>query len=180
MAHVIERAPTGRAKCRGCNARIAAKEQRFGERLPNPFAEDEGGEMTHWFHLTCAAYKRPAPFLETLTTTAETIENRDALEREASLGIAHRRLSRVNTAERASTGRAVCRACQQTLQKDAWRISLVYYEDGRFTASGFIHVGCAKPYLETTEIMPRLKHFTPGLTDADVVEIERELGPKEG
>ena len=174
MAHLIERAPTGRAKCRGCNGRIAGKELRFGERLPNPFAED-GGEMTHWFHLACAAYKRPAPFLETLSTTSETIENRDVLEREASLGIAHRRVSRVNTAERASTGRAVCRACQQTLQKDAWRISLVYYEDGRFTASGFIHVGCAKPYLETTAIMPRLRHFTPGLTDADAAEIQGEL-----
>jgi hypothetical protein len=174
MPHVIERASSGRAKCRGCNERIAAKDLRFGERLPNPFAEDEG-EMTHWFHLACAAFKRPAPFLETLSSTAETIENRDALEKEASLGIAHRRLPRVNTAERASTGRAVCRACQQTLQKDAWRISLVFYEDGRFTAAGFIHVGCAKQYLETTAIVPRLKHFTPGLTDADVAEIEKEL-----
>ena len=174
MAHVIERAAQGRAKCRACGERIAAKLLRFGERLPNPFAED-GGEMTHWFHLPCAAYKRPAPFLETLTTTAETIEDRATLEREAALGVAHRRVSRVNTVERASTGRAVCRACQQTLQKDAWRISLVYYEDGRFTASGFIHLGCAKPYLETTDILPRLKHFTPSLTDTDVAEIQKEL-----
>ena len=30
-------------------------ELRFGERLPNPFAE---GEMTVWFHPLCAAYKR--------------------------------------------------------------------------------------------------------------------------
>ena len=131
--------------------------------------------MTHWFHLACAAYKRPAPFLETLTTTAETIENRETLEREASLGIAHRRVSRVNTAERAATGRAVCRSCQKTLQKGAWRITLVYYEDGRFVPSGFIHVGCARPYLETTDIIGRLKYFTPGLTDADLAEIEDQL-----
>jgi hypothetical protein len=41
--------------------------------------------------------------------------------------------------------------------------------------SGFIHVGCARPYLETTEIIGRLKHFTPGLTEADVSEIQAEL-----
>ena len=34
MAHVIERAPTGRAKCRGCNGRIAAKELRFTDYRP--------------------------------------------------------------------------------------------------------------------------------------------------
>lgn len=175
MPHVIERAATGRAKCRGCQNRIAAGELRFGERLPNPYAEEDAGEMTHWFHLACAAYKRPASFLETLTTTAETIENRDTLEREARLGVAHRRLPRVNTAERAATGRAVCRACQKTLQKAAWRITLVYYEDGRFVPSGFIHLGCARPYLETTEIIGRLQHFTPGLTEADVSEIQAEL-----
>ena len=52
MPHVFEPAPTGRAKCRGCGRAIAKGELRFGERLPNPFAE---GEMTLWFHPLCAA-----------------------------------------------------------------------------------------------------------------------------
>ena len=34
-------------KCRGCGRPIARGELRFGERLPNAFAE---GEMTVWFH----------------------------------------------------------------------------------------------------------------------------------
>ncbi|HYN10055.1 MAG TPA: hypothetical protein VES67_21905 [Vicinamibacterales bacterium] len=174
MPHIIEKAATGRAKCRGCDTRIAAGLLRFGERLPNPYAED-GGEMTHWFHLACAAFKRPAPFLETVPASAE-IEDRETLEREATAGITHRRLARVNTAERSSTGRAVCRSCQTTIAKGAWRITLVYYEDGRFVASGFIHVGCAQPYLETTDIMRRVKYFTPSLTDADLAEIQTELG----
>ena len=63
MAHVIEPASTGRAKCRGCGGKIAASELRFGERLPSPFAE---GETTQWFHLDCGAFKRPEPFLEAL------------------------------------------------------------------------------------------------------------------
>ena len=59
--------------------------------------------------------------------------------------------------------------------KGAWRISLVFYEDGRFVPAGFIHVGCAREYLETTEIMPRVKHFSPSLTDAELAEIQEAL-----
>lgn len=174
MPHTIEVASSGRAKCRGCGQPIARGERRFGERLPNPFA-DEGGEMTHWFHLVCAAYRRPESFLETLSSLAERLDGQADLEREAELGVAHRRVPRVNVAERASSGRATCRACKTLIPKDAWRISLVFYEDGRFNPMGFIHATCAREYFETTEILPRLRHFTPGLTEEDVLEIQRTL-----
>ena len=174
MAHIIERAPTGRSKCRGCDQKIAAGLQRFGERVPNPFAED-GAETTHWFHLMCAAFKRPEPLLETLTATTEPVEAREILEREAKLGVDHRRLPRVNTVERATTGRAACRSCKEPIEKGRWRISLVYYEDGRFVPSGFIHAGCAREYFETTEILPRVKHFSPALSDEELAEIRVEL-----
>lgn len=174
MAHVIEVASTGRAKCRGCGERVAAAELRFGERLPNPFADD-GGEMTHWFHVSCAAFRRPEPFLETVATASAVIPDRDRLEHEARLGVAHRRLPRAGTAERATSGRATCRACRQTIDKGAWRIALVYYEDGRFAPSGFIHVRCARAYLETTEVLPRIQHFSPALSQADLAEIQAEL-----
>ena len=174
MPHIIERAPTGRSKCRGCDQRIGAGLQRFGERLANPFADD-GAEMTHWFHLACAAFKRPEPLLDTLAAATEPIDDRETLDREAKLGVDHRRLPRVNTVERATTGRAACRSCKETIEKGRWRISLVYYEDGRFVPSGFIHVGCAREYLETTEIMPRVKHFSPALTDEELTEIQEAL-----
>ena len=54
MPHVFEEASSGRSKCRGCGVPIAKGELRFGERLPNPFGE---GEVTHWFHPMCAAWK---------------------------------------------------------------------------------------------------------------------------
>jgi hypothetical protein len=178
MPHVIERASSGRAKCRGCGARIAAGEQRFGERLPNPFADDES-EMTHWFHVACAAFKRPEPLLEALATTAEPVDDRERLEREARLGVAHRRLPRVNAAERATSGRATCRSCREAIAKDLWRIALVYYEDGRFQPSGYIHVRCAAAYFETTDVMSRIRHFSPALGDADLAEIQAALtGPR--
>src|SRR5262245_30684196 len=163
MAHTIEPAKTGRAKCRGCGEPIAAGTLRLGERVPNPFG-DEGTETTLWFHIACAALLRPEAFLETIKSTTETIPDRATLEQEAQLAVAQRRLPRATTATRAPTGRATCRSCKQLIEKDAWRIALIYFEDGRFSPSGFIHVKCAKDYLETTEIFGRLKHFSPDLT----------------
>src|SRR5262245_58246039 len=63
MPHVFEPASSGRAKCRGCGNQIEKGTLRFGERIPNPYAE---GETTLWFHPVCAAYKRPEAMLETL------------------------------------------------------------------------------------------------------------------
>ncbi len=175
MAHVLEPAPSARAKCRGCGERIAAGELRFGERLPNPFADAEGGEMTHWFHLKCAAFRRPEPVIETLESTDVAVEHKEGLLREAKLGVTHSRLPRVNAAARAATGRATCRQCREPIVKDAWRISLVYYEDGRFLPSGFVHLTCVAAYFETTEVMGRVKHFSTGLTDAELEEIRSQI-----
>lgn len=167
MPHTIETASSGRATCRGCGDKIAAGTQRFGERLPNPYA-DEGGEMTHWFHLPCAAYRRPQALLDRLATFADPVDDRAGLEREAHLGITHRRLPRVSTAGRAPSGRATCRACKEPIAKDTWRVALVFYEDGRFVPSGFIHAGCVAPYIETTDILDRVRHFSPALTADDL------------
>ena len=178
MPHVIEPASSGRAKCRACGGKIASGELRFGERLPNPFA-DEGGEMTHWFHPWCAAFRRPESFLETVNAEGAQLpaglDDLDAMKREAELGAAHHRLPRVSAAERASTGRATCRNCKTPIAKDTWRISLLFYEDGRFSPSGFVHVSCAKTYFETDAIMRRLKHFSNGLADADLTEIQTAM-----
>jgi len=174
MPHIIERAGSGRAKCRGCEQRIAGGDLRFGERRPNPYADD-GGEMTHWFHVPCGALMRPEPFLDALLASDQAIDRREWLEREARLGLEHRRVSRARAAGRASSGRSTCRHCRETIAKDSWRIALAYYEDGRFAPSGFIHVRCASPYLETIDVIERLRHLSPDLSDQDVAEIQAEL-----
>ena len=173
MPHLIEPAATGRAKCRGCDVRIAAGELRFGEVVPNPFAE---GETTHWFHPECGAYKRPEPFLEALAASTVALEDAERLEAEARLGRAHERLARVSGVERAPTGRAQCRSCKEPIAKDAWRITLVFYEDGRFSPAGYVHLGCCRAYFETTAVLPRLRRFSPGLSDADLGQIGEEIG----
>lgn len=179
MPHVIEAAPSGRAKCRGCDGPIAKGELRFGERQPNAFGE---GEMTLWFHLRCAAYKRPEPFLEALRHEAidsgvprTDVDASDVLESAAEYGIAHRRLPRVNGADRAPTGRARCRSCKELIAKDTWRIALVFFEEYRFQPSGFIHAACAQAYFETTDLIDRVRHFSPGLSTGDLDALQTAL-----
>ena len=176
MAHVIEHAASGRARCRGCEQPIAKGELRFGERQPNSFGE---GEMTLWFHPWCGAYKRPETFIEALdaadAAVAKDIPDADGLRAAAKAGIAHRRLPRVNGADRAPTGRARCRHCRELIDKDSWRIGLVFFEEYRFAPSGYIHAACAQGYLETIDILDRVKHFSPDLSAADLRALSRAL-----
>jgi hypothetical protein len=171
MPHVFEAAPSGRAKCRGCGEAIAKGELRFGERLPNPYGE---GEMTLWFHPVCAMYKRPEPLLEALAAADAPLEDAERFEIGARHGLAHRRLPRLDGTERAPSGRARCRSCREPIPKDGWRISLVFYEEGRFEPGGFIHLGCAAEYFETADILDRVRHFSR-LSEAELAEIAREL-----
>ena len=169
MTHVLETAATGRAKCRGCGQPVARAELRFGERLPNPFAE---GEMTVWFHPLCAAYKRPEPLLQALEATLEVSE-RERLERAARASLAHPRLPRIDGAERSPSGQASCRHCRRPIERADWRIRLAFYEDGRFAPGGFIHLGCRQAYFETGDILEQVLHFSPALGDEDREELRR-------
>jgi hypothetical protein len=81
VAHVFEPATSGRSKCRGCGRPIAKGELRFGESVPNLFAE---GDTTLWFHPSCAAHKRPQALLEALEQTPDGIPDRDELLRAAN------------------------------------------------------------------------------------------------
>ena len=170
MPHVFEPASSGRAKCRGCGRGLQKGELRFGERIPNPFAE---GETTLWFHPLCAAYKRPEPMLETLAQNPEGVPDPKTLERAARGSSAHRRLPRIDGADRAPTSQAKCRSCHESITKGAWRIRLVFYEEGRFSPAGFVHVTCRAAYFETGDILDQALHFSPDLTDEERADLIR-------
>lgn len=172
MPHTIEPATSGRAKCRGCARPIAKGELRFGERLPNPYAE---GEMTLWFHLACGAYKRPEALLEALTGSSASPSDRDALERAARGTLRHRRLPRIDGAERAPSGQAKCRSCREPIARGTWRVRLVFFEEGRFAPGGFVHLDCRKAYFETDDIAEAVLHFSTDLGDGDREELARAL-----
>jgi hypothetical protein len=177
MPHVFEPAASARSKCRGCGRAIGRGELRFGERLPNPFAD---GEMAVWFHPACAAYKRPESLLETLAETRVPVPDRAMLERAARASLAHRRLPRIDGAERAPSGQATCRHCRQPIPRGSWRIRLAFYQDGRFTPGGSIHVECREAYFETADILAPVLHFSPKLSDDERAELEAAFATNGG
>jgi hypothetical protein len=168
VPHVIEPAASGRAKCRACADRIERNALRFGERGPNPFGE---GEATWWFHLICGACKRPEPFAEALDTCEHEIDERETVEALARAGVDQPRLARVARAERSASGRARCRHCRETIAKDAWRIALDLWEEGRFNPIGFIHADCSAGYFEGADPMPRIRALDRTLTAAQLAEV---------
>lgn len=173
MAHVFETAPSGRAKCRGCGLPVAKGELRFGERLPNPFGD---GEMTLWFHPLCAAYKRPEPILEALAEAAEKPPDHQALERAALANSAQRRLPRIDGAEKAKSSQAKCRNCREPIEKGTWRIRLVFFEDGRFSPGGFVHLGCREAHFEAHDVLGPVLHFSPDLSEDERQDLVQALG----
>ena len=174
MGHVLEPAATGRAKCRGCGQALAKGELRFGERLPNPFGE---GEVTHWFHPRCAAYKRADAMLAFLGEGAVVD---DELQRIAEAMQAAPRLARIDGAERAPSGQARCRHCKEPIEKGAWRIRLVFHEEGTFSPGGSIHLACRKPYFEHDRIDEQLLHFSAALPPEERTALLEALSKSSG
>jgi hypothetical protein len=172
VAHVIEPASSGRAKCRGCGRAIARGELRFGERQPNPFGD---GEMTLWFHPRCAAYKRPEPLLQGLAQAEAELPERADLEHIARRTLEHRRLPRIDGAGKAPTSQAKCRYCHEPIQRGTWRIRLVFFQDGRFDPGGFLHLACRQAYFETDGIAEQVLHFSSDVDESERAELSREL-----
>jgi len=172
VPHLFEPAASGRSKCRGCGRPIRRGELRFGERLPNPYAE---GETTLWFHPLCAAYKRPEPVLQALAETQDNVPDRDLLERAARGSLAHRRLPRIDGADRAPGGQARCRSCREPIARGSWRIRLVFYDEGRFSPGGYVHLDCREAYFETRELHDPVLRFSPELSDPERAALERAL-----
>lgn len=172
MPHAIEVASSGRSKCRGCNKPITKASLRLGERLPNSFGD---GEMTLWYHLMCGAYRRPEALLAALNTHGETLEEETALKQAAQLSLEHPRLPRIGAAQLASSGRARCRHCRELIDKGAWRLPLVFFEDGMFNASGFVHLSCAAKYCETNSVIDAIEHFSEDLSANELAEIRQQL-----
>ena len=182
MAHLFEQAPSARSKCRGCGRGIERGELRFGERVPNLFAE---GETTLWFHPICAAYKRPQPLLETLEATTAGVPEPDELKRIAAASLAHPKIPRVDGAEKSPSSQAKCRQCREPIEKGAWRIKIIYYEEGRFSPGGYVHLGCRKDYFglagavgadgDTDAVRAVMLQFSPALSDVEREELTHVL-----
>jgi hypothetical protein len=87
--------------------------------------------------------------------------------------MAHRRLPRVDGAERSRSGQAKCRHCREPIERGAWRIRLVFYEEGRFSSGGYLHLACGAPYFEDHDALDAMLHFSPDLGEDERTELAR-------
>jgi hypothetical protein len=172
MSSLIERASSGRAKCRACGQAIPRGELRFGEALPNAYGE---GESLFWFHLPCAACSRPESLLPVLAETKETVPERERLETLVRAGLTQPRLQRISKAERASSGRAKCRHCRELIAQGAWRLALQMFEEGRFNPIGTIHASCAVGYFGVEPPVERLTLPSNQLEPAELEEVASQM-----
>ncbi|MCP3903217.1 MAG: hypothetical protein GY715_06225 [Planctomycetes bacterium] len=101
MPDIIESARSGRAKCRGCREKIEKDAMRFGEEVPNLYADEDDATATHWFHLRCAAERRPEKVAAALAAHTDEVPDRYDLMTIAEAGMLNPDLSRVERAERA-------------------------------------------------------------------------------
>ena len=129
--------------------------------------------MTVWFHPACAAYKRPEPLLEALGETQADLPDRERWERAARENLAHRRLPRIDGAERSPGAQAKCRSCREPIARGTWRVRLVFYEEGRFAPGGFLHLDCRGAYFGTGDILDRVLHFSRDLGQSEREELRR-------
>lgn len=169
---MIELAKSGRARCRGCGKPIAKDALRFGELVPSGYGD---GESRLWFHLVCAAYKRPEPLLVALADAPVPEDERARLRTAAELGVAHRRVPRIDGVERASSGRARCRHCREPIEQGALRLRLVFFEEVQFNPSGFVHATCAREYFGTVDVVDRVAQFGEPPPPEDLAELRAAL-----
>jgi hypothetical protein len=127
--------------------------------------------MTLWFHPLCAAYKRPEPLLEVLNQTAEGGADQEILRRAALESVTHPRIPRIDGAEKARSGQAKCRSCQESIERGTWRVRIVFYEEGRFGPGGYVHLGCRNAYFETDTVEEPILHFSPALSETERAEL---------
>ncbi len=195
MGHRIEPSPTARATCRGCKETIAKGAVRFAEEFQNPYSEDGSTSFRYW-HLACAARDQAnelRPLLDPMTaaSAAESSIDEATLAEVKALVEANLR-PEMPHAERATSGRARCRACDVTIKKGELRVAFERTFDspmGPQKGAAYTHARCVARYLERErergrEAMDRDEVFRQVLAnsklagaDGELVEREMNEGP---
>ncbi len=111
---------------------------------------DPGGSTSfQWYHLRCAAERRPRLVKPTLAFFPGEISDRAEVERAIAQGEANAPPPNPH-AERAATGRSKCAHCERPIDKGAWRVAFEREIDaGAFTrmGPGYLHLACAGEHL---------------------------------
>lgn len=163
MADTIEASKSNRAICRTCKLKIEKGVLRFGEETVNAFSSE--GELTYqWHHLACAAGRLPAKVKAALAAFSGEVPERDALE--AILANPPKAAGKAGAkakypyAERASTGRSKCLACDEAIEKGTLRIAVEREVDtGAFTTTGpgYLHPACAREHTGNEALLAEIQ-----------------------
>jgi hypothetical protein len=145
MAHKVEVASTGRARCRACKQAIEKGALRFGEEFKNPYSEDGGMSYRYW-HLPCAATKMANELGPALAAFEGEVPDRAAL-----LDLMAQNVKpTMPFAERAPNGRARCRACREGIAKDELRVAFEREFEGPMgpqKGAAYAHARCLPAFL---------------------------------
>ncbi len=172
MPDSIEEASTGRAKCRACREKIEKGSLRFGESVPNAFGE---GDATHWFHLLCAAERRPEKLEAALKSHVGEVPDREQIERIAAEGAKNPKLAEVRRAERSPTGRAGCQHCHEKIPKDELRVAFEREAEGtQMATTSYVHAKCAAAHFGPEGLFEKLARTSSAL-GPDEVEALKSL-----
>lgn len=178
MAHTIEVAKTGRAGCRACKTPIPKGDLRFGEEVPNAFSAS--GEMSYqWYHLPCAALKKPTQLKQALAAFTGEVPNKAELEKTLEESAKKQKPSAFPYAERASTGRSRCQQCEEPIQKGALRVAVereVETSSFRTAGAGYLHPECAKEYTKDDQLISKIRSNTTNLPPQDLEDLSKAIG----
>jgi len=156
--HVIEHAPSGRSRCKGCRRTIDKGALRVGFVFEGPY-----GTGYLWHHLTCAARRRPddleAAYRDSAWENAKVppkgIPDLEKLKRSMAESDEKRtKRPEVPFAEIDPSGRAKCKHCAKPLEKGAARVVLgrkVEFGNQTRVSPINVHVTCVAEALEADD-----------------------------
>jgi Poly(ADP-ribose) polymerase and DNA-Ligase Zn-finger region len=174
MSNVIEKAKSGRAKCRKCRESIAKDAFRFGLEVAGEF-----GDAVQWYHLNCAAQKVPADLEAALKDCTDDVPNRAELQAEIEQHRGKQKPTTYPYAELAPSARSTCLICDQKIAKDEPRIAIEREIDaGGFTrqGAGYLHPQCAMLYEEVPDdLAAQLRVNSISLTADQLAGVLKQL-----
>ena len=185
----IEPARSSRSGCKGCRRKIAKDALRLGVMIEGPF-----GAGYLWFHLNCAAKRRPedleeayaqqawpegceVPPIEELRKLADVAAKEKAEKKEPPYG------------ELAPSGRSKCKQCGETIDKGTVRVVLsreVHFYNQVRSGPINVHPACVQAALdaednatETDSFEAFFRQRTEGIDAALIDETLSRIGPVE-
>lgn len=180
--HKIEAARSSRSRCRTCRRAIDKGTLRLGILLEGPY-----GTGYLWHHLTCAAKRHIEDVEQAYEARAwaegvepPPLDELQKLKEQADEKRAERKTA--PWAERAPTGRARCRHCEETIERGAWRVALlreVTFGNQTRSSPINVHARCVAAELLADDCVTQAEGFEEALRsnsrDVSAADLDRAL-----